>query len=227
MKSGMRRGSPPRVRGKRQVRRGVHREGRITPACAGKTVAMRSAFVGCTDHPRVCGENRLYQRQIVRNDGSPPRVRGKQRMEGHILQSGRITPACAGKTALPCICISAHSDHPRVCGENFFNSPLWYSIIGSPPRVRGKPSFQPDRHPRRRITPACAGKTAIESSTSRLSADHPRVCGENSSPTVPTVATSGSPPRVRGKQFPASLCTSLPRITPACAGKTSPPPLVS
>ena len=28
------------------------------------------------------------QRQIVRNDGSPPRVRGKQRMEGHILQSG-------------------------------------------------------------------------------------------------------------------------------------------
>ncbi len=159
MKSGMRRGSPPRVRGKRQVRRGVHREGRITPACAGKTVAMRSAFVGCTDHPRVCGENRLYQRQIVRNDGSPPRVRGKQRMEGHILQSGRITPACAGKTALPCICISAHSDHPRVCGENFFNSPLWYSIIGSPPRVRGKLTRRAGAWRRPRITPACAGKT--------------------------------------------------------------------
>ena len=31
---------------------------RITPACAGKTAKHMDEVWDCTDHPRVCGENR-------------------------------------------------------------------------------------------------------------------------------------------------------------------------
>ena len=34
----------------------------------------------------------------------------------------------------------------------------------------------------------------------------------------------GSPPHARGRQADDSLNPQLPRITPACAGKTPPPP---
>ena len=50
------------------------------------------------------------------------------------------------------------------------------------------------------ITPACAGKK-----------DTSTVC---------QVDHEGSPPRVRGKDFPKGLQFSTPRITPACAGKS-------
>ena len=53
----------------------------------------------------------------------------------------------------------------------------------------------------RRITPACAGKTAPRpSSCSRLE-DHPRVCGENTEKIGQKGGPKGSPPRVRGKHF--------------------------
>ena len=49
--------------------------------------------------------------------GSPPRVRGKEIGTWQNEISGRITPACAGKS----FCLSGSDtfgrDHPRVCGE--------------------------------------------------------------------------------------------------------------
>ena len=50
-------GSPPRMRGKRNLAQmGRMRDG-ITPAYAGKTRSTYNAARNAEDHPRVCGEN--------------------------------------------------------------------------------------------------------------------------------------------------------------------------
>ena len=112
-------------------------------------------------------------------------------------------------------------DHPRVCGENLFNQILHRACVGSPPRVRGKRARDNWAYWRLRITPACAGKTHARLEVLIIRWDHPRVCGENSSRPASMSALIGSPPRVRGKRADFIQGNLRPRITPACAGKTS------
>ena len=72
-----RKGSPPRVRGKAS---GVLSFGAcigITPACAGKRITIQSLPVSTRDHPRVCGEKGRPLVGLTSQQGSPPRVRGK------------------------------------------------------------------------------------------------------------------------------------------------------
>ena len=52
------------------------------------------------------------------------------------------------------------------------------------------------------------------------------MCGENQVLVRHTQADRGSPPRVRGKQILASIQNAEKGITPACAGKTTAPPLI-
>ena len=131
-------GSPPRMRGKVWryfYYRGYHR---ITPAYAGKRNQPRT-LPGCSwDHPRVCGEkfpaapiapniDRITPAYAgkrmarggsrYREQGSPPRMRGKDFFELHRLFAKRITPAYAGKSLFGAGSGQASQDHPRVCGE--------------------------------------------------------------------------------------------------------------
>ena len=154
-------GSPPRVRGKQsEFLRGAYGR-RITPACAGKTESTAGNDVNASDHPRVCGENtaKLYKASGI--NGSPPRVRGKHHIKFLLLASNRITPACAGKTVARNARDLFRTDHPRVCGENCEASMKSASRSGSPPRVRGKLGGNSAQYKAERITPACAGKTAM------------------------------------------------------------------
>ena len=50
-------GSPPQVRGKPVAKPFEWFAGRITPAGAGKTLALRLSRTSYGDHPRRCGEN--------------------------------------------------------------------------------------------------------------------------------------------------------------------------
>ena len=75
--------------------------------------------------------------------------------------------------------------------------------------------FQPSR-----ITPACAGKTDIDSLQLRGVRDHPRVCGKNHKISVQLSIHWGSPPRVREKPETLWHAKIPDGITPACAGKT-------
>ena len=148
-------------------------------------------------------------------------MRGK-RIEARISSAFlRITPACAGKTAEMSRRSSSRKDHPRVCGENKQWSYFVSAVKGSPPRVRGKPPRNDCVRRGARITPACAGKTGDMLSAVTRIQDHPRVCGENLIVTAAAAASSGSPPRVRGKLLPFTKNCPSDRITPACAGKTS------
>ena len=168
----------------------------------------------------MCGENLKSCKVPFVVHGSPPRVRGKLQFlsECHVLL--RITPACAGKTPARSDSCSPESDHPRVCGENLSLYEISRSIHGSPPRVRGKPITWIVLAVMARITPACAGKTTLRLLCRSSTADHPRVCGENSCLCSHSACSSGSPPRVRGKPVVVPDLYDAERITPACAGKT-------
>ena len=172
-------GSPPRVRGKPALRISTIKDFRITPACAGKTSSSTAPSLSQQDHPRVCGENKIDVTIAYRDQGSPPRVRGKHVERLHKLASDRITPACAGKTNRNFGSRIAVKDHPRVCGENKKDARLMTCSEGSPPRVRGKPFKRGERTMNNRITPACAGKTPTSRTETINYGDHPRVCGEN------------------------------------------------
>src|SRR5699024_3254976 len=52
-----------------------------------------------------------------------------------------------------------------------------------------------------RINPACAGRTYALLAERPYGWDHPRVCGENHTPTLTELLEGGSPPRVRGEHF--------------------------
>ena len=92
--------------------------------------------------------------------------------------------------------------------------------VGSPPRVRGKADKSTTYALTPGITPACAGKSFFIFIKSWLHRDHPRVGGEKPIRLENVQQRQGSPPRVRGKVSDRSIAFLLPRITPACAGKS-------
>ena len=92
-------------------------------------------------------------------EGSPPQVRGKRVDTQDSAQAIGITPAGAGKTPESYTKSSTHWDHPRRCGENQTTDRGKGQFAGSPPQVRGKPSFAAASPSVTRITPAGAGKT--------------------------------------------------------------------
>ena len=113
-------GSPPRMRGKGNLKIALVLGVGITPAHAGKRDSPRP------DRPSA--------------GGSPPHMRGKaDHISGHNFGIG-ITPAHAGKS-FPVKLVSRQlQDHPRTCGEKPFTAYLraWWG--GSPPHMRGKAS---------------------------------------------------------------------------------------
>ena len=153
--------------------------------------------------------------------GSPPRARGKELTKPKLHRLFGITPACAGKSDPPRTTDQQHRDHPRVRGEKIW-SPFRLPVSqGSPPRARGKACLERILKPLRRITPACAGKSASRAHLLSLKLDHPRVRGEKSSRTAEKSPPLGSPPRARGKDRHDGKGGRDDGITPACAGKSS------
>ena len=86
-----------------------------------------------------------------------------------------------------------------MCGEKAGMAAAGCGIVGSPPHVRGKVAILVSRDEIRRITPACAGKSAITASLG--------------------THLAGSPPHVRGKVEALHHGRAQRGITPACAGK--------
>ncbi len=130
----------------------------ITPACAGKRPGWECSTTKDGDHPRVCGEKLFRCVFLSFLQGSPPRVRGKA---GDHFPDGTkmgITPACAGKSFPKSLLMKLMWDHPRVCGEKIVLVIVFCSLMGSPPRVRGKGPSSGSTMQIPRITPACAGK---------------------------------------------------------------------
>ena len=132
------RGSPPRGRGKDLVRFYILCFPGITPAWAGKSSYVPTAFRCIGDHPRVGGEKPSLVGCAGHHLGSPPRGRGKGRWKSETSSTTGITPAWAGKSAASQIFCQIIKDHPRVGGEKFAFTIDISARAGSPPRGRGK-----------------------------------------------------------------------------------------
>ena len=203
-------GSAPRARGTLLAVRAAVRARRISPACAGNTLAFAARMTPITDQPRVRGEHLVHGGRADDRGGSAPRARGTPPDDLSALDACRISPACAGNTA--------------ASGLRVFAPP------GSAPRARGTPtSTDPDRSCQR-ISPACAGNTLPRADPRRNRPDQPRVRGEHllvgvllrlhdrispacAGNTLPQVDDSGhqaDQPRVRGEHTlsPASAASS-------------------
>ena len=131
----------------------------ITPAHAGKTCPPRPRRDTGRDHPRACGENFRGGGRMSREEGSPPRMRGKHRQPCRPCPQTGITPAHAGKTVETVVKLVKDGDHPRACGENANFRLRFRSVSGSPPRMRGKHVRGDKKRGAAGITPAHAGKT--------------------------------------------------------------------
>ena len=130
----------------------------ITPACAGKRFRFCRKFENCRDHPRMCGEKMPLYSVPGLYKGSPPHVRGKERVQARWCCPTGITPACAGKRCRKRFSPAPTRDHPRMCGEKCCASLAAGAVVGSPPHVRGKDSSRAFAPTLNGITPACAGK---------------------------------------------------------------------
>ena len=196
---------------------------RITPAYAGKRVAVESRSACVQDHPRVCGKKHCPRKKRLSWTESPPRMRGKGSSSFMAFTCAGITPACAGKSKLLIVHGQQLRDHPRVCGEKDAAFPAFSTYWGSPPRVRGKVCTVPLRPLGVGITPAYAGKSVNSTIYCGHCRDHPRVCGEKFYSAPGQMPGGGSPPRMRGKGMYAVHPARAWGITPAYAGKRALP----
>ncbi len=114
----------------------------------------------------------------------------------------------------------SNRDHPRVGGEKLTSLSNRGTLLGSPPRGRGKDSAK--RLPPRqwRITPAWAGKSLLSCCHFPDTWDHPRAGGEKHWMMILVLEPVGSPPRGRGKAGRRRIGGQAVWITPAWAGKS-------
>ena len=134
---------------------------RITPACAGKrTLSPGSSDRGWESPPRARGRVLRASMPVGSLVESPPRARGRVAAAEKKAWSGRITPACAGKS------------NSTVCARQ--------SRAESPPRARGRGRRAGQTGADAGITPACAGKSTLLFTRLPLARNHPRVRGEES-----------------------------------------------
>ena len=216
-------GSPPRMRGKEFQFRGTLPDVGITPAYAGKSQTTVCFNNVTRDHPRVCGEKVIPCTPGLHIQGSPPRMRGKEKSPKKPVMARGITPAYAGKSRAGVCIVGDFGDHPRVCGEKDTNQITLTRGQGSPPRMRGKVKLRPSPAGGGRITPAYAGKRVADDHLYGAQWDHPRVCGEKDGLNLILLGITGSPPRMRGKGWLMITFTVRNGITPAYAGKSTTP----
>ena len=151
--------------------------------------------------------------------GSPPRMRGKEKIQSYRDECDGITPAYAGKSLRSVPDLRRNRDHPRVCGEKNLNALVRMATPGSPPRMRGKASARCQTCAETGITPAYAGKSLRCWVKTLPCWDHPRVCGEKPKIGSDWKSPGGSPPRMRGKARDCCALSVCKGITPAYAGK--------
>ena len=213
-------GSPPHARGRLCLTQVDGDKTRITPACAGKTWISRPSWFISSDHPRMRGEDATPCVAVWNSPGSPPHARGRPKHAYEQYVRDRITPACAGKTFRVERHLPADADHPRMRGEDLYDAVVKLLNVGSPPHARGRRQEGRACVRRRRITPACAGKTSGLFSAGSSGRDHPRMRGEDRGDRCRSGIRPGSPPHARGRRQERRACVRRRRITPACAGKT-------
>ena len=116
---------PPRVRGALPGDSLDADLDRLTPACAGNTIAALLVVLIVATYPRVCGEHSICRATDPVDNDLPPRVRGALLSLQRARFPRRLTPACAGSTRCRRGSPGRSSTYPRVCGEHIPPSAAW------------------------------------------------------------------------------------------------------
>ena len=148
-------------------------------------------------------------------------MRGKHQSRVRGGTGKRNIPAYAGKTTTAGMVSMPAAEHPRVCGENVIPTSERPELMGTSPRMRGKPDDDVIEAVQKRNIPAYAGKTIVLRLGRRPAPEHPRVCGENLPRYRPRGVPAGTSPRMRGKPMRKPRPIIAWRNIPAYAGKTS------
>ena len=148
-------------------------------------------------------------------------MRGAHRQPVNCEYPLRIIPADAGSTTMPELYFEDPKDHPRGCGEHYWQRSWYVWSGGSSPRMRGALPQVFDRLFEQRIIPADAGSTDSQSIRCQLFQDHPRGCGEHTSTTSAKPYIPGSSPRMRGARYEPHYREGVTGIIPADAGSTA------
>ena len=144
----------------------------------GKVLPMQISWRKTGITPAYAGKSEKKKLDLLKQQGSPPPMRGKEAVQMRLGHKDRITPAYAGKRDRGNEIDNAPWDHPRLCGEKRGLSAHSMTASGSPPPMRGKGGSCLQQGALSRITPAYAGKRIFASSPTKMLEDHPRLCGE-------------------------------------------------
>ena len=219
-------GLPPRGRGRAASGGLVALQYRITPAWAGKSPSGGVSATVQEDYPRVGGEERPPQAAQRKEEGLPPRGRGRAGEGDRADVAGGITPAWAGKSHRRPNPPHRQPDYPRVGGEEERVGRAGRERGGLPPRGRGRVTCRLATWRLSGITPAWAGKRRGGFAWRHLEGDYPRVGGEEVHKREIIGKLRGLPPRGRGRGEEVLPGDTWKGITPAWAGKSFPTHLV-
>ena len=193
-------GNTPACAGKTELLAKPCESLRNTPACAGKTWPQRCLRVNVGKHPRLRGED-LGQGHGHHGVGeTPPLARGRQNITDNAIGGQRNTPACAGKTPSAGRNFRTREKHPRLRGEDLAMQEKQQLIEETPPLARGRHASLTMKNDLLRNTPACAGKTRRTRSSPSVGQKHPRLRGEDFTPTRRDLMREETPPLARGRQ---------------------------
>ena len=216
-------GSPPRARGRPICAGLAPFSPGLTPACAGTSPQWPAVSRSDGAHPRVRGDVLAAKTATMRDEGSPPRARGRPHGWHPLGQPAGLTPACAGTSTGLRAAGSVTRAHPRVRGDVSHAAPTTVRNRGSPPRARGRRSDVAGSGPRHGLTPACAGTSRSCPTTAPPSRAHPRVRGDVRLGRCLSTLRWGSPPRARGRQVDLSQHQELRGAHPRTHGVLPPP----
>ena len=93
-------GSPLHAQGIQKLQDRLNENDRITPACAGNTITQVPGYLFYEDHPCMRREYLSFTVLLMVFNGSPLHAQGIHHAGMGIQRQGRITPACAGNTAI-------------------------------------------------------------------------------------------------------------------------------
>ena len=151
---------------------------RSIPAHAGKPQDGRALQYVPRVYPRACGETMAKAKEIRRNQGLSPRMRGNLQIALANGASAGSIPAHAGKPGHDRQGYDREGVYPRACGETICREFGSCFPRGLSPRMRGNPGHATGAGPARGSIPAHAGKPQIGLVLGYLPMVYPRACGE-------------------------------------------------
>ena len=215
-------GTSPRVWGQAgdSLLRG--QRGRYIPTRVGTGRRRRPSQPAATVHPHACGDRAANANACSSRIGTSPRVWGQGTARHGERDTVRYIPTRVGTGQSPCAWSTATTVHPHACGDRVSQKSARVEREGTSPRVWGQAREAAALAHTQRYIPTRVGTGQHGRSTGPIRSVHPHACGDRSRPTVMTVPSSGTSPRVWGQGSPSPSPGSPQRYIPTRVGTGSP-----